>query len=612
MLKVSMIKITLAKYKFDCDSTTEHRLTDTMPGTTTRISYTPTGGMFDRQSFAPAISGNGRYVAFMSSVLYPETQQASRVNRYYSSVFVRDTITGSTTLVSVPLGESPLGDSVKDGLGLLGGNIAISGDGRYVAFASESPNLVVGDNNFSVDFFVRDRLTNTTALVSVDSDERQAQYDSDAINKIGFGSDDIAMSADGRFIAFASKASNLVPNDTNQQTDIFVRDTVAGTTEIVSTDSEGNRTQPYGESNRPAISDDGRFVAFTSIAKNLVADDTNVLFDVFVKDRQTGKTVRVSTDSFGKQGVVTVSTDTGSGASSPSISADGRYVAFRAQFTNLVPGDTNGFNDIFVKDLQTNQIRRVSTNATDQQSNGSSSDPVISADGRYVAFASTSSNLVENDLLGAPDVFVKDLQTGSIIRVSVNSQGMQAMDGFLGTKSSHPAISADGRFIAFESNGANLVNDGLKRDTNQVFLRDTRADEPRPGGSPGNDPLIGKTPNGTLVSGAGNDTLIAGKGKQTLVGGAGRDRFVFSKLDRQVDRITDFEPRRDKIVLTSLIDRLFSKRYKGNPIADDYVRFSRRGAGTLISIRRDSNLQGLVMVENVAIAQLKSPKNFVF
>jgi Tol biopolymer transport system component len=582
-----------------------------MTGTTNRISYNPAGGMFDLLSFIPAISGDGRYVAFVSSVLYPETKQASVVPTYRKDVFVRDTLTGTTSLVSATLdGTSPLADSVGDGI--FGGNIAISGDGRYVAFASDSARLVANDNNFSTDFFVRDRLTNTTRLVSVDSDERQAQYDSDATNSLSSaGIGGVAISADGRFIAFASNASNLVPNDTNKEPDVFVRDTVNGTTEIVSTDSQGNRTQSVGDSSKPDISDDGRYVVFQSISKNLVPNDTNITFDIFVKDRQTGQTTRVSTDSAGRQGSYTSDADVGVGASNPSISGDGRYVAFRSRFNNLVPGDTNGYGDIFVKDLQTNQTRLVSTDSAGNPSNGTSYDPVISSNGRYVAFASAASNLVENDVLGAPDVFLKDLQTGTTTRVSVNSQGMQAMDGLFGTKSSRPSISADGRFIAFASNGANLANDGFERRTEQVFIRDTRADEPRPIGSPGNDTLTG-TPNGAVVTGAGNDTLIAGKGKQTLTGGTGRDRFVFSKLDRQIDCITDFVPRQDKIVLTTLVDRLFSKRYKGNPIADDYVRFSRRGTGTLISLRRDRGFQGLVIVEDVTVSVLKSARNFVF
>jgi Ca2+-binding RTX toxin-like protein len=582
-----------------------------MTGTTNRISYNPAGGMFDLLSYIPAISGDGRYVAFVSSVLYPEIKQASIVPTYRKDVFVRDTLTGTTSLVSATLdGTSPLADSVGDSLSA--GNIAISGDGRYVVFASDSAKLVANDNNFSTDFFVRDRLTNTTRIVSVDSDERQAQYDSDATNSLSpAGTGGVAISADGRFIAFASNASNLVPNDTNKYPDIFVRDMLTGTTEIVSTDSQGNRTRPVGDSSRPDISDDGRYVAFQSVATNLVPNDTNITFDIFVKDRQTGKTTRVSTDSAGRQGTYVTDADIGVGASNPSISGDGRYVAFRSRFNNLVPGDTNGYGDIFVKDLQTNQTRLVSTDSAGNPSNGTSYDPVISSDGRYVAFASAASNLVENDVLGAPDVFLKDLQTGITTRVSVNSQGMQAMDGLFGTKSSRPSISADGRFVAFASNGANLVNDGFQSRTEQVFIRDTHPNEPRPIGSPGNDTLTG-TPNGALVTGAGNDTLIAGKGKQTLTGGAGRDRFVFSKLDRQIDRITDFAPRQDKIVLTPLVDRLFSKRYKGNPIADDYVRFSRRGTGTLISLRRDRGFQGLVIVEDVAIGGLKSSRDFVF
>ncbi|HMJ31064.1 MAG TPA: hypothetical protein VK512_20330, partial [Xanthobacteraceae bacterium] len=187
----------------------------------------------------------------------------------------------------------------------------------------------------------------------------------------------------------------------------------------------------------PSISADGRYVAFRSDASNLVPGDTNGTGDVFVRDLQTGAITRVSTNASGDQG--------NSASGDPSISADGRYVAFYSSASNLVPGDTNFLADVFVRDLQTGAITRVSTNASGVQGNGgehpsvSSWSPSISADGRYVAFDSYASNLVPGDTNGYADVFVRDLQTGAITRVSTNASGDQG-----NSFSSNPSISADG------------------------------------------------------------------------------------------------------------------------------------------------------------------------
>lgn len=238
-----------------------------MAGVTTRISYDLNGQMFELLPALPSISADGRYVAFAAKVPFQEIRQASVVTTYYSSVVVRDTVAGRTTLASVPLGSSPLADSVSVGILPLAtkGNLAISGNGRYVAFPSESSNLVIGDNNFSVDYFVRDLVANTTTIVSLDTNENPATYASDAVNNLTLGTGGVAISFDGRYVAFTSTAVNLVPNDTNGVADIFVRDTVAGTTERISTDFQGNQQRgvtPSGST--PAISADGRYVAFES------------------------------------------------------------------------------------------------------------------------------------------------------------------------------------------------------------------------------------------------------------------------------------------------------------------------------------------------------------
>ena len=184
--------------------------------------------------------------------------------------------------------------------------------------------------------------------------------------------------------------------DTNEAGDVFVHDLTTGQTVRVSVDSAG--TQGNDTSSNPSLSATGRVVAFQSFATNLVAGDTNEVSDVFVHDRRTGQTVRVSVDSAGIQG--------NSSSFDPSISANGRWVAFQSFATNLVAGDTNGDRDIFVHDLTTGETTRVSVNSAGLQGNSESFFASISATGRVVAFTSEASNLVVEDTNGDSDVFV--------------------------------------------------------------------------------------------------------------------------------------------------------------------------------------------------------------
>jgi len=206
---------------------------------------------------------------------------------------------------------------------------SISADGRFVAFESDAANLVAGDTNGAPDIFIRDRVAGTTRRVSIGS--RGAQADG--------GSWYPSISAGGRFVAFASYATNLVAGDTNEATDIFIRDRVARETERVSIGIAD--AQADGNSWYPSISAGGRFVAFESVAANLVAGDTNGAADIFIRDRAKRETERVSI------GIADAQADGGSG--SPSISAGGRHVAFASWATNLVAGDTNGHFDVFLR-----------------------------------------------------------------------------------------------------------------------------------------------------------------------------------------------------------------------------------------------------------------------
>jgi Tol biopolymer transport system component len=326
---------------------------------------------------------------------------------------------------------------------------AISSDGRFVAFASRSPNLIDGDTNGQADVFVRDRQTGTTVRASVGAGGLQA--DNDCGNP--------SISANGRFVAFESAASTLVFPDVNGAIDVFVRDLWNSTTTLESVSSAG--IQAGTDCLSPSISADGRYVVFWSYTSNLVFGDTNNCADVFVRDRQTHTTIRVSLDSSGLQG--------DGDSLNPVISADGRFVAFESHATNLVPGDTNMAEDVFVRDLATGVTTRVSLDSAGGQGNGDASMPTISADGRYVAFQALANNLVPGDTNGKMDVFVHDRLRGSTHRASVDSSGGEA-DGF----SFGPTISGDGRCIVFVSYADDLVpgdtNGPLQAD---VFLRDT-------------------------------------------------------------------------------------------------------------------------------------------
>jgi Tol biopolymer transport system component len=333
-----------------------------------------------------------------------------------------------------------------------GGEVDLSGDGRYVAFDSFSDNLAPDDASSGGDIFVHDRVTGLTLQMNVDS----------AGNPGNGNSLKPGISGDGRRVAFQSQATNLVPGDTNGMTDVFVHDQVSGLTWRVNVDSAGE--QANGQSFFEAsISGDGRFAGFASLATNLVPGDTNDDLDAFVHDLETGVTERVSLGAGG------VEANGGSGL--PALSGDGRWAAFRSEATNLVPGDTNGTRDVFVRDRRAGTTERVSVATGGLQGNGVSDFPSISGDGRWVAFESEATNLAPGDTNGTRDVFVHDRQTGVTRRVSVDSQGQQG-NGY----SSDADLSPDGRFVAFRSEATNLVA-GDTNDQGDIFLHDLQTGE---------------------------------------------------------------------------------------------------------------------------------------
>jgi Ca2+-binding RTX toxin-like protein len=495
--------------------------------TITLVSVDSAGNLGNSFSYTPSLSADGRFVAFTSGASNLVPGDTNREN----DVFVRDTLTNTTTGVSVDSAGNPGSYQSLDP--------SISADGRFVAFYSGASNIVPGDTNSDSDIFVRDTLTNTTTRVSVDS----------AGNQGNRGSSQPSISADGRFVVFYSFASNIVPGDTNNSDDIFVRDTLTNTT--VSLDLAANQRNSF--SYTPSISADGRFVAFTSKASNLVPGDTNDTDDIFVRDRLTNTTTRVSVDSAGNQG--------NSYSYRPSISADGRFVAFESNSSNLVPGDTNRSLDIFVRDTLTNTTTRVSVDSAGNQTNRLSLGASISADGRFVAFISNASNLVPD----SSGIFVRDTLTNTTTNVSADSAG----NGGGGT----PSISPDGRFVAFSAFRSQFVPEATNTSP-QIFVVDnstpnvingTPGNDNQTGtsgndiinGSEGDDVLTGLRGNDFLNGGDGNDILYGGKGSDTLNGGLGNDNLVGSAgkdvfvlgAGLGVDTISDFTNSQDTFQL---------------------------------------------------------------
>jgi Tol biopolymer transport system component len=334
---------------------------------------------------------------------------------------------------------------------------ALSQTGRFVVFSSGASNLVGGDTNGVYDVFLFDNQTGTTERVSVGLGVPPLQA---TIGASTFPS----ISADGNYVAFESLAENLVGpgQDTNLRSDIFVRDRVLQVTERASVALGGFPTQPDGDSNKPSISADGRYVVFFSAATNLVAGDTNGAADVFLFDRTLDTTQRVSVGPGAVQG------DGASVVFGQAVSNDGTRVAFESAATNLVAGDTNGAKDVFVWTSGT--TTRVSVDNAGAQANGESRVSAISGNGRYVVFESDATNLVAGDNNGVTDVFVRDLTAGTTKRVSVIDNGAQANGASFALGST--TISDDGRIVVFESDATNLVT-GDTNGTGDVFVRNT-------------------------------------------------------------------------------------------------------------------------------------------
>jgi Tol biopolymer transport system component len=478
----------------------------------------------DERSEPDSISTDGRFVAFISTAsnLHPDDRDKA------FDVFVRDVKTDRTVLVSRASGTAgPKGNAPQDN----GLNASISADGRFVAFDSGASNLDPDDTDSDFDVFVRDLEKDETMLVSRASGATGVKSN---LNSNGVPS----ISADGRRVAFNSYSSNLHPDDTDSDSDVFVRDLETDETVLVSRATGANGVKANGISSDQSISADGRFVAFTSGASNLDPDDGDSQADVFVRDLRSDSTVLVSRAS-GPAG-----TKGNGGAQFARLSADGRYVAFGSVSTNLDRDDSDSDFDVFVRDLHsdtTELVSRASGRAGAKGNGPSQGLPSISADGRLVAFNSSATNLHPYDSDSDSDVFVRDLSADTTVLISRASRGAKGNG-----RSSAGLISGNGRFVTFSSDASNLHPDD-RDSKDDVFLRalgppplpgpprlfcyGRRASIVLPAsgrlvGSAHADVIVGSTGADTISGRGGNDRICGRGGRDDLRGGHGSDRVL--------------------------------------------------------------------------------------
>jgi len=417
------------------------------PGTTTLVSQRVGGGFADGGSTDPSVSANGRYVAFTSVATDLVALAGTGVKPPSPAVFVRDRKSSTTIIVPLPPRASGGGSA---------GQPSISADGNVVAFTWLPPSTSLAASLGSL-VLAWDRRTGATEIVSRQVTGAAADVSSAP-----------SVSRDGRYVAYTSQNAGIVRTDARTNPDVFRYDRDTQQTALVSVGTNG--LSASGSSTAPSISADGNMVAFVSDGGgSLVNEKTGPGTQVFVRDIAAARTEWISVTQDGGP-----ANGPGSG---PSISADGRYVAFESAASNLAPGDDGRFPDVFRRDRQAGITQMVSITPTGQPGGGTSGEAAISRDGRMVAFASVASDLVDvatgygGGHLAALDtttseVFERDVDTGETILVSVATTG-----GPGGSRSLLPAVAGNGRYVAFASQAATLVA-GDSGSGADIFLRD--------------------------------------------------------------------------------------------------------------------------------------------
>ncbi len=503
---------------------------DVQAGTTSLASVGALSTVLTARSDAPVITDDGRYVAFFSTA----TNLVSGVPAG-GDVYIRDLLAGNTILASTYARTAVPSNSVTSF------NHQFSGDGRFLVYEAadstatfgtvlrynlqtgltdilgtdatvtrgpveEVHSLDLSDDGQSIAYIANYSTTdgNTTCLKLWDAHSGQSTIVStnlDATVPSWTSCDFPSIDSTGRYLAFLSSATNMVTNATHGEFHLYVQDTQTGTRKLVDAGSGGVGAN-VSAATAPRLGPDGSFVAFECPDSTLVPNDLNKASDVFFRDVVTDVVDLISA----RDPALAVATPVGVSSLGPnSIGADGRYAVFASDADNIVAGDTNGFSDVFVRDLVAGTTRLVSVGSNGVSPSAFSGEPSISADGRFVAFTSVADNLVSGDTNQLRDVFIRDLQAGATALVSINVNGLSSRWG----PSYSPVLSSDARFVLFRSTASDLVP-GDHRYEN-VFLRDLSAQDtyilshqtnyavPWPPLPPAAPPVAAMTPNGRLV-----------------------------------------------------------------------------------------------------------------
>lgn len=559
----------------DANGRSDVFLHDRTTGTTTRISETPTGGDSDGTSFGPYISADGSVVVFESFAT--NLVGAGVDTNLRPDVFAYDVATGVTSLVS----------RAASGLAANGASRDATTDamGRYVVFTSFAPDLVLGDTNETDDVFRHDLMTGATERVNTRPDgsgvsagwtaEPQCSHDGMRVVFVqggpdltpdgrgpayegnvfikdlgtgalqltsisatrtrsdgdsGRGEGSVTVSSNGRWVAFTSEASNLVAGDTNNLSDIFRRDMLTGETVRVLVQPPGARSTVIDS---VRISDDGRFICFVSESEMWLPAgvDTNRFDDVFVYDVDQQVLERVSVHTDGTEGRMP--------SQRPEMSADGRFVVFESQAREIVDGKTQRNREIFLRDRQAGTTVRVVVNKDGQPTLNTCDEPDVSDDGRYVIFGSSAPDLVDGDTNGEDDIFVRDMQ-GGMRRVSVDSAGLES-DG----ESWTPSLSDDGRYVAFVSDASNLVLDDTNGN-NDIFRHDLLTGETlRVSLKDDGSESTSGSPQSAQISGDGQGILFATDDVDMVAAplvDTGLDFLLFRNVAAETTRLVGLAP----------------------------------------------------------------------